>query len=120
MAKWNDRLDKVSGLPILSIPFYDETVDVVPTLDEYVYGGMAIMLWTVGDDEPWSTLTVNLGVGTDKAQTIDTNNNNYGPICEYLESVGVGRLNGRVVRSGFCTYPMMEFDEEFLAAIRHE
>ena len=113
MARWNDRIEERTGLPILTIPFYDEHYEVVPTLEKYVCGGLAIELWELETGDPWSTLTVNLGVGNDRAQTIDTNNN-HGPICEYLEEVGVAKRNGMTVRSGFCEYPVMVFDEEFL------
>ena len=74
MARWNDRIEERTGLPILTIPFYDEHYEVVPTLEKYVCGGLAIELWELETGDPWSTLTVNLGVGNDRAQTIDTNN----------------------------------------------
>ncbi|MBQ3339808.1 MAG: DUF4313 domain-containing protein [Atopobiaceae bacterium] len=118
MAHWNDRLHETYGLPVLTLPFYDETVEVFPSLEEYVGGGMAILLWTAEEGEPWSDLTVNLGCGTDRTQTIDTNNNGYCDICGFLEEIGAARRTGSAVSSGFCSYPVMEFDEGFLAAIK--
>ena len=65
-----------------------------------------------GFPEPWNNLTVNLGVKcADNCAFIDTNNNGS-DIVEWLISNGLGHLTGRIVTSGFCTYPEFVFDME--------
>lgn len=75
------------------------------------------------DDEEYGTLTVNLRDYSDLGPNqafIDTNNMLYAE--KFLESLnGAKRVehNGVPVtaRSGFCEYPLYEFDESFLADI---
>lgn len=67
-----------------------------------------------GYPEPWSNLTVNLGVPC-KANCafIDVNNNGLA-IMEWLTDNHLGRILPREIASGFCIYPEFEFDMERL------
>ena len=68
-----------------------------------------------GYAEPWSDLTVNLG---DKLPAncayIDTNNNGQ-QIVEWLMKNNLGKPTGRYGFSGFCSYPLFEFDMDELS-----
>lgn len=59
--------------------------------------------------EPWSDLTVNLGIKcAPNCAFIDTNDNGK-EIINWLIANKLGMPTGRVAQSGFCTYPEFEF-----------
>lgn len=67
-----------------------------------------------GYPEPWSDLTVNLGVPCkENCGFIDTNNNGNG-IIDWLVENELGELTGRIKASGFCMYPEFRFNMEKL------
>lgn len=62
-----------------------------------------------GYPEPWSDLTVNLGIKCEEnCAFIDTNNNGK-EIIDWLLDNNLGLLTGREARSGFCVYPEFVF-----------
>lgn len=89
----------------------DHTVSLVT--DKYVENDnlyVGIISWDEGYPEPWGDLTVNLGYECSKnCAYIDTNNNGQ-QIVDWLIENKLGRLTGKVERSGFCVYPEFEFD----------
>ena len=63
-----------------------------------------------GFPEPWSNLTVNLGINCKgNCAFIDINNNGK-EIVSWLVENNLGKLTGRTQISGYCTYPEFEFD----------
>lgn len=63
-----------------------------------------------GYPEPWSNLTVNLGVKCkENCGFIDVNNNGI-EIIDWLIDNKLGRILPREKISGFCVYPEFEFD----------
>ena len=67
-----------------------------------------------GYPEPWSDLTVNLGVKCEpNCAFIDTNNNGS-EIIEWLYSNGLGHLTGNMKASGWCVYPEFKFNMDRL------
>lgn len=71
---------------------------------------VGLICWDEGFREPWSNLTVNLGVKCKpNCSFIDTNNNGDG-IISWLEANKLGKLTGRMEMSGYCIYPEFEFD----------
>ncbi len=67
-----------------------------------------------GYPEPWSDLTVNLGVPCkENCGFIDINNNGYG-IIDWLTENELGEITGREKVSGFCVYPEFAFNMEKL------
>lgn len=77
--------------------------------EEYVYGGMAVCAY-LRNGEPWSDITVNIPgtiapVGT---AFIDTNNNPWAE--DFLMENGIAKPTGATGHSGYCTYPLYEFD----------
>ena len=77
-----------------------------------LYVGM--ITWEEGWPEPWSDLTVNLGVKcAENCAYIDTNNNSD-RIVEWLITYKIAILTGGMRSSGFCVYPEMKFNMEEL------
>ena len=67
-----------------------------------------------GYPEPWSDLTVNLGVEcADNCAFIDVNNNGD-DIIDWLCENNLGKLTGSIYMNGFCIYPEFEFNMDRL------
>lgn len=66
--------------------------------------------------EPYATLTVNFGefIGAKDCAYIDTNNCYF---AEQLLKQGIASDTGLTKQSGFCTYPLWKFDEDFLKGV---
>lgn len=81
---------------------------------------IAIQLFLKEDNdiEAYATLTVNLGeyIGVKNCAYIDTNNLGD-DILEWLEEIKAGHRTSFTKHSGFCEYPLFEFDEKFLLSI---
>lgn len=84
---------------------------------EYTNGRTAIIMNVVEDNkivEQWGVLTVNLPdeplLGENFAY-VDTNNNGQ-DIIGWLEENNIAHTTGFYGFSGFCSYPMVEFEEE--------
>lgn len=78
--------------------------------EKYVNGRLAITI-ECEDGEPFATLTVNL---PDEPETkanqayVDTNNCPWA--MEFIAKNGLGRDTGAVGFSGYCQYPLVEFN----------
>jgi hypothetical protein len=73
-----------------------------------------MITWEEDWPEPWSDLTVNLGVKcADNCAYIDTNNNGD-RIVEWLITNKIATLTGGMRSSGFCVYPEMKFNMDEL------
>lgn len=67
-----------------------------------------------GYAEPWSNLTVNLGVKLEpNIAFIDTNNNGW-EIIDWLVKNKLGEPTKLEMISGYCTYPEFQFNMEEL------
>ena len=80
-----------------------------------------IMCKTDGEDfyEPFATLTVNLKpLKSQYKACIDTNNLGMNAdLLAHLEKEGVYKETGTYIISGYCTYPVVEFDHEWLDSL---
>lgn len=84
--------------------------------DKKYGGGLAIQMWC--DDGPYATLTVNLHPEKCKENCAFIDTNNLGNrILGWLEENGIAHWTYRVERSGYCEYPEVEFDADFLASL---
>ena len=101
---------------------YGKNYPVTFHLDNYVANGnlyVGLITNTDGYYEPWSNLTVNLGIKcAENCAFIDTNNNGDG-IIDWIEMNGLGMETGRIRQSGFCFYPEFEFNMEELLKYTH-
>lgn len=77
----------------------------------YLYGGtLAMELYDITDGEPFSDITVNLpGYAHDNVQYVDTND--FPQIEQIIEEYRLGKKVGET-STGWCTYPLYEFDME--------
>ena len=105
----------------------EETVKVKPVIKLYTVKdymgkdmpGLAIQLYSVDfqDEnvitEPFAMLTTCFGefIGMKNTAYIDTNNC---PFAVQVLETGVATDTGFTKRSGFCSYPLWEFKEDFL------
>lgn len=82
---------------------------------EYCFGDIAIEVHCKEEGEEWwepyATLTVNLGLCFDGQAHLDTNNVKH--LCEFVMERGWAKRIGEGA-SGYCTYPLVEFTDEFL------
>ena len=78
---------------------------------EYQNGNLAIRLWTQ-DDEPFSTLTVNLGGVLPRGYAyLDVNNNPSDLIRKIIDEQPLAiSLTGAQGQSGYCAYPLAYVD----------
>lgn len=91
-------------------------VDIITTT--YVeYNNLCIALETSDTHEAYAVLTVNLQRLPANQAAIDTNNHPEAP--EFIESNNLGHATGRTIKSGFCEYPVYEFDMNRLPPIQY-
>lgn len=78
----------------------------------YYYGdNLAIWMYIADTGEPFATLTVNLDGELPKNQAyVDTNNCPWGE--RFIQENGIGKFLNCYGYSGFCRYPLYEFDME--------
>lgn len=88
--------------------FYDKDIEVMAYRHEYMNDNLAIRLVTTYG-EPWTTLTVNLGVKLPSNYAyVDTNNNP--DIEKFIKDNELGEFAGGYMTSGYCRYPLYKFD----------
>lgn len=118
----NEKTAKNEPL-VMPNPFYNgdevKEYNVMLEIDKYAYGGSIYMgLWAEIEEfgnlfyEPYCDITVNItGYPLNKdCAFLDTNNSPF--IVDFLLKNGLGKLTGRTVGSGYCTYPEFQFDIE--------
>ena len=77
-------------------------------------GHIALQLWC--EDGPFATITVNLpGLRGMKqnVSAVDVNNCPWAPAL--IKRLGIGKDTGHYLCSGFCVYPVYEFDMDRIA-----
>lgn len=81
--------------------------------------GLAILLDETESGEPYAVLTVSFGefISVKNSAYIDTNNCRF---ADQLLDQGIAEPTSFTKQSGFCTYPLWVFKEEFLQEIGGE
>lgn len=108
----------------LELNAWGQTHKITLSTDTYANNGnLAVQMWCHDDEEfpePWSMLTVNL---TRKCKPncafIDINNNGDS-IIDWLIANNLGTDTGVFEISGFCIYPMFEFNMDELKKYEEE
>ncbi len=115
--------------PIYTITdYFGEKIELSPRVELYTVQdfmgeslpGLAVVLDKVasdtGEKEQYSVLTVSFGefIVIKNCAYIDTNNNSF---TEQLLKQGIAEPTGLHKNSGFCSYPLWHFNEDFLKAI---
>lgn len=115
-------MEKIILTPFES-PFSSEMLALLHS--RYQHGGtLAVMACSRSDTypdgepvdgfllEPYATVTVNLPhalfLQDETHAFVDTNN--HEALCSWLVEQGIAAPTGISVRSGYCSYPLMEFD----------
>ena len=82
-------------------------------------GNLAIQLISPTEG-PFATITVNLSAGQlpEDCAFVDTNNCPWAP--DFIAEHGLGRCTCMIGASGYCTYPMYEFDVDKLDNLNRE
>ena len=129
LKNWHEHMSKQ---PVLTFKnSFGNEVKVAPRLELYSVEdfmgeekyGLAIVLDTVAnypeDVEQYAVLTTSFGefIGAKDCAYIDTNNC---PFAEQLLEQGIAEKTPLDKHSGFCTYPLWHFSEEFLKSIGPE
>ena len=109
--------------PTVKIQAYDKEWNLIPEVAVLVVPdfmgskqhNIGLNLYCESEDglEPFATLTKNFGefIGLKNCAYVDLNNC---PFATQLLEQGVAVDTGLTKQSGFCTYPLWQFNEEFL------
>lgn len=81
------------------------------SVEKYYDGNLAVLLYTE-DGELFSDLTVNIAPLPKGFAAVDTNNNGQ-EILKFIEKYKLGKVTD-YLQSGYCTYPVVEFDMKML------
>jgi hypothetical protein len=118
----NDEDDERLGVKTIKFKFFDEEIEVRFVKAHYFNGNLFVGAEHYEEEyecyESWCDVTVNLpGMGCEPNEAfLDVNNCPWELITE-LKKKGYIKDTGITRQSGFCTYPLVEFSEEFLNEI---
>lgn len=88
---------------------------LIPVLERYASNNtIAITLYTE-DYEEYAVITVNITgnkLSNTDGNTVFVDTNNYPWAVSFIENNGLGKLTGRTVQSGFCSYPEVRVNLE--------
>lgn len=109
-------------MKIYELTMYGETYKIALMKGTYSSNEtLAVEMVVVNDKgemvEPWNMLTVNIDssnvLANDKRAFIDTNNNGE-EIIQWLEENKIATSKGVYGQSGWCSYPLYEFNGQVL------
>lgn len=105
--------------PSLPLHAYGETYNVHTDISHYTNNGnLAICLNDINEG-PFATLTVNIDpLGSPSLAAVDTNNCSWAEA--FIKEHSLGKFTGMSLRSGFCTYPVYDFDLDKLKDYGYE
>lgn len=100
----------------LTLNKYGNEHPITFSLHEYLNGNLCVKMYTheKGYPEPWSDLTVNLGIKCKENCAFIDVNNNGNEIMAWLYKNRLGVPTGEIYPSGFCYYPEFKFDMDEL------
>lgn len=105
---------------VFEISMFDEKYEITLTSERYnTDDSLAVIAWTVEDDEiadMWADVTVWIHPLSNESPVayVDTNNGSSWSIIDFLEGNKIAKSTGMTASSGFCTYPLYEFDMSML------
>ena len=119
----DSHAEKEDEVPKLKITFLDKEWELLPEVTAIIAPdfmgteqlNIGLNLYTEGENglEPFAELTKHFGefIGQKDCAYIDTNNC---PFADQLLAQGIAIDTGLTKQSGFCTYPLWQFNEDFL------
>ena len=99
--------------------FLGETIVLAPVMESYVADGtLAVELYRVDesglpwyeDCDPWCDLTVNLGSAMADCRRAYLDTNNMAGAAQFVSDNGIATDTGVCGSSGWCSYPLYDFD----------
>lgn len=100
---------------VYTSPYSDKPIEMELQISRYLNtGGIYVGLFTMEENfpEPYGDITVNLGTVPDYCGFLDVNN--LPGIAEFVEKNDLARPLNILLPSGFCCYPLYEFNKEKL------
>ena len=114
-AEQDQIIKELKELQTFKITSWGQTYDVRLRTDSYRNNGnlyVGLICRIEEDDsewwEPYADITVNVGKMEKNCGAIDTNN--FPQATEFLEENRLATFTGRYEFSGYCAYPVYEFD----------
>lgn len=119
----DSHAEKEDEVPKLKITFLDKEWELLPEVTAIIAPdfmgteqlNIGLNLYTEGENglEPFAELTKHFGefIGQKNCAYVDTNNC---PFADQLLAQGIAIDTGLTKQSGFCTYPLWQFNEDFL------
>ena len=96
----------------MKLKYFGKTFNLKPIKDTYARdNSLAVILIDTKVDDIFDCLTVNIAESIllkDNEAFVDTNNNPWA--TEFIEDNKLGKFTGRYGHSGYCTYPLYQFD----------
>jgi len=110
-----ERDKLIEELKTFRVTSWGQTYDVRLITDSYrnngnLYVGLICRIEEYDNEwwEPYADITVNVGKMEKNCGAIDTNN--FPQATEFLEEYQLATFTGRYEFSGYCAYPIYEFD----------
>ena len=128
-AEHHEEESTPSETPKLKVAAYGEEFELIPEVALFLVPdflgteqlNLGINLYTKEDNgfHPFAVLTKSFGefIGQKNCAYIDTNNC---PFADQLLAQGIAIDTGLTKQSGFCTYPLWQFNEDFLKSADSE
>ena len=122
----DSHAEKEDEVPKLKITFLDKEWELLPEVTAIIAPdfmgteqlNIGLNLYTEGENglEPFAELTKHFGefIGQKNCAYVDTNNC---PFADQLLAQGIAIDTGLTKQSGFCTYPLWQFNEDFLKSV---
>lgn len=96
----------------MKLKYYNKTFNLIPYKDAYARdNSLAILLIDKKTDDEFTCLTVNVTESIfleDNQAYVDINNNPWA--LDFIKQYKLGKFIGRYAHSGYCSYPLYEFD----------
>lgn len=115
--------EKTDEIPKVKIKAFDKEWELIPEVTAIIAPdfmgteqlNIGLNLYTEGESglEPFAVFTKHFGefIGQKNCAYVDTNNC---PFADQLLTQGIAIDTGLTKQSGFCTYPLWQFNEDFL------
>lgn len=100
---------------IFNMNFYGDNYQLVLTKNAYINNkNLYLGLFALGEG-PFSNITVNIDKLPANQAAVDVNNCPWAE--DFITENKLGVNTGKTLRSGFCTYPVYEFDMKLIDEI---
>lgn len=104
----------------MKLTAWGHTYEVSVNAKKYADNGNLAVTMDYFDDEmqgwlPYAHLTVNIGKVAENCGYVDTNNCPWA--CKFIIDNGLGCFTGKWGHSGYCDYPLFEFNMDAIKGV---